>query len=506
MIIGLSIVFGIFVAICFYQRFLKKESKPIENKAITVLPYDEKVTVYPYVKGFEWGPSVSSLVIQVNEPVQQIDVNKGKIQTNRDNRTITKAYLSDGLGNPVKEPSQYITIELLTASSKKTGSPFVYDALKTFQNSWVKTYPIKISGVILTIYNQSYSLGFDGDCVNSFLTPQYDQFTNRSTYSGGYRNAFTKQEEKVSLELAAYEPAAIAGGERNPLIIWLHGAGEGGKDPSIVVYGNQVSALCEEPIQQYFKAGEQTGAYVLTLQCQTYWMDEGDGTNGLGSGDSRYTTILMDAIQDYVKKNPDVDKNRIYIGGCSNGGYMTLHMMLTYPGYFAAGFPICPGYSYYSFERKQNGAYAGFRIAREKDRSTPVIWFTKEKAEILKNQPLWFIQAANDRTLDPMNYALPIYQAILSEGATNCWFSYFENVIGTDFKGEEYLGHFSWIYAFHDQVKGVQEVKAVLDGTKNNHYGFQPNNESGGGNSLAKDTDTTYKSLYQWLNSQKKVQ
>lgn len=63
-------------------------------------------------------------------------------------------------------------------------------------------------------------------------------------------------------------------------------------------------------------------------------MDEGDGTNGVGAGVSRYTEILMDTIKDYVASNPDNDPSRIYLSGCSNGGYMTLNMAIQYPDYF----------------------------------------------------------------------------------------------------------------------------------------------------------------------------
>lgn len=62
--------------------------------------------------------------------------------------------------------------------------------------------------------------------------------------------------------------------------------------------GNEVVALAKDDIQLHFTAGKQTGAYVLAVQTPTYWMDEGDGTNGAGAGVSRYTELLMDTIKD----------------------------------------------------------------------------------------------------------------------------------------------------------------------------------------------------------------
>ena len=32
---------------------------------------------------------------------------------------------------------------------------------------------------------------------------------------------------------------------------------------------------------------------------------------------------------DFLKKHPEIDRDRIYVGGCSAGGYMTMNMMIT---------------------------------------------------------------------------------------------------------------------------------------------------------------------------------
>lgn len=67
----------------------------------------------------------------------------------------------------------------------------------------------------------------------------------------------------------------------------------------------------------------------------------GDNETGMADGTSLYTEGVMELIQEYVAGNDDIDTNRIYIGGCSNGGYMTNIMVRDYPDYFAACFPIC---------------------------------------------------------------------------------------------------------------------------------------------------------------------
>lgn len=112
--------------------------------------------------------------------------------------------------------------------------------------------------------------------------------------------------------------------------------GEGGTDPSIDLLANKVTVLADVPFQKCMNQ-----AYVLVPQCPTMWMDDGKGEYKSDTKDSIYTKSLFELIDSYVKENRDIDTNRIYIGGCSNGGYMTMEMLLHYPHYFAAAFPIC---------------------------------------------------------------------------------------------------------------------------------------------------------------------
>ena len=123
--------------------------------------------------------------------------------------------------------------------------------------------------------------------------------------------------------------------------------GEGGTDPTLVLLGNRVTALSEVTVQQYFP---ENGAAVLAPQCPTMWMDT-DGQQHwkdenvfASNGRSFYTEVLKGLIRKYLQLHPEIDRSRIYIGGCSNGGFMTLNMILAMPDTFAAAFPICPAY------------------------------------------------------------------------------------------------------------------------------------------------------------------
>lgn len=286
------------------------------------------------------------------------------------------------------------------------------------------------------------------------------------------------------------------------MLIWLHGQGEGGVDTDITLLGNEVVALARPEIQSHFSINDQKGLYVLAVQTPTYWMDEGDGTNGAGAGDSRYTEILMDIIKNYVASTPALDTNRIYLAGCSNGGYMTINLAISNPGYFAALVPQAAAYSYYQYERNADGSYVISPFSNSFIRKD-ALYFDEEKMLALKETPMWFIHAANDTIVNPKDYSLPIYRTLLDSGAENKWFSYFESVEGTDMQGVSYIGHLSWIYFFKDQVSGVQDASAIK--SAKDLSGFSPSNKGKGGTSTTKVSGKTYHNIFDWLNDQKKA-
>lgn len=462
------------------------------------------------VVGYEFGPAVPKVIVKLDGAVSGVSKDELTISTAGVERDVTEVYLSDENGERAKEAtSNYITIEMPvtfdTTTMSTNGSPFSY-SFETFQNTWVTDYQIDLNGLTLTSNEETIVLDYEGNVIENRISTDTARFEVRESFSGEYENPLTKETESLKLQYAAYEPSSLAEGEKNPLIIWLHGQGEGGTDTDITLLGNEVVALAREDIQSHFTAGDQTGAYVLAVQTPTYWMDEGDGTNGAGAGVSRYTDILMDCIEAYVASNSDIDTDRIYLSGGSNGGYMTLNLALHHPDYFAALVPQAAAYSYYSYERNEDGTYK--TVESEESLSgtamvkTDQVYFTEEKVETLKDIPIWFIHSAEDTVVDPTNYALPIYKALVDSGTQNKWFSYFESVEGTDMTGTTYMGHWSWIYFFNDEVTGVQEVSDITTAT--DLSGFKPSNATNGGSASAEVNGESYDNIFDWLNAQSK--
>ena len=390
------------------------------------------------VTGYDWGPAVNKIILKLNVPVTEWDfdasyftVRAGTNANPTTNRPITGAYVSDAQGNEVVGAGSYVTLELQVAQN--VGTPFTYNMTSGF-NSWTANYQ---HIVLLNKPLRGYSAWTITNDTSSGpfgrYTPESDRWQMASgTYSGSQYTTL--------YNWAWYTPPEAASSKR-PLIIWLHGAGEGGTDPRITLYGNKIVNLASDQIQSVFG-----GAYVLTPQAPTYWMNNGNNaytTNGF----SMYTESLMAMIDDFVKNTPNIDKERIYLSGCSNGGYMTNRMTATYPLYFAAAVPICSAMT-----------------------ST---WLTDAEINGVKHIPTYFVHAQNDTTARPATSSVLIYNRLIAAGAPNCHYFYPANV-------SPYMGHWSWVYWLNDQAACDADKQTALSnctGQCNGHTAMEWLNE-----------------------------
>ena len=423
------------------------------------------------VTGYEWGPAVNKILLEVNAEIGAFSKDTFVVTNNKTPREITDAYYSDEKGD-AKEDGEYIAIEMKVGYY--VGSPFTYDS-KTGHNLWAEEFVVEVSvaeGQSFTI-NGTEKTGSlaKKDMIDKRISPETDVF-EKGTVTG-YQTGKTDGDE-VTIQTAWYAPEFVTTDSvKNPLIIWIHGGGEGGTDIDIALLGNEVTALIRDEIQSQFTSeGGNSGAYVFTAQTPTAWMDSGTAQMD-GNKDSIYRDVLTKAIHDYVESNPDIDADRIYIGGCSNGGYMTMSLMVHDGDFYAAAYPVCEAY--------------GNTLLSDAD------------VEKLANKNIWFVQAINDGVVKPDVFAIPTYQRLLQAGAKNCWFSMFENVTGIDEDGKSYNGHWSWIRLFNNQVTGAQDPEKIMNATKEENYGFAPTNEGGG--TIAPQG---YQNIFAWLNAQSK--
>lgn len=107
-----------------------------------------------------------------------------------------------------------------------------------------------------------------------------------------------------------------------PLILFLHGAGECGKDLQLVCKHGIPKMIVEEGLSlpSYAIFPQCPGAYV--------WPD---------------LVIPLKALIDSVVSEYKIDKSRIHVTGLSMGGYGTWAMGRAFPNLFASLAPICGG-------------------------------------------------------------------------------------------------------------------------------------------------------------------
>lgn len=381
------------------------------------------------------GPYISKIVLDLEQEVTgSIDLETFQVYVTRKtipkeatseskiieegNRTIMEAYVSDAQGNRA-DAASYITLIMEVQPRLSIGSIINYAGNYNHTIEVLHTiYQIKDLDMGSTVLQNKV---FNDNGGNNILLA--DDFT--------YGISSNKT---LPLKYAEFRPKNDG---KNPLIIWLHGAGEGGENHLLPIIGNKVVNLASEDIQSYFG-----GAYVLVPQASTMWMDNGKGMY-TSDGSSKYTEALKDLVDEYLATHEGIDQERIYIGGCSNGGFMTMKMILTYPDFFTAAFPVCDAYA--------------------------DAWITEEQIRSIKDLPIWFTHAQNDEILKPIIYSEGTYLRLVKAGATNVHISLFDEVVDTtgqyvDAAGApyKYMGHFSWVYALDNQCILDYDQKPVF--------------------------------------------
>lgn len=435
------------------------------------------------VTGYEWGPAVSKLIVEFKGDVTGVKKETFAVTMGsgfgKATRTVSDAYSCDEKGNKVTTASKYVAIEMTTKYGE--ASPFNYDQTAQ-RNVWNDAISVTVkvnNGQKIKVGATEY---LDGDKFDYTVTANDRLVPQTATWQKD-KVEYKENGKDITLSRASWAPeGATTDSGKNPLVIWLHGGGEGGTDIDIALLGNEVTALTADNstnVQGYFKKDGLSGAYVLAVQSPTMWMDsKGDGdygnssANGTPTGEpqtSYYTEALWKAITTYVEGNSDIDTDRIYIGGCSNGGYMTMNLALEHGDYFAAYYPICQGY--------MSGNISDEMLAK------------------LKDLNMWFLLSEKDNTLKPDKYTLPLYYRLLQKGAENIHLTYKPNVTGVDDPNPSsgwgtpgfYDGHWSWIYAFND------DVKTEIDNSKVTSQ-----------NDLTAANCTKAGNMWEWIAAQKK--
>lgn len=130
-----------------------------------------------------------------------------------------------------------------------------------------------------------------------------------------------------------------------PLVLFLHGAGERGKDNERQLTHGSTLFLNKSTRDSF-------PAIVVFPQCPEgeYWAnvdiqqtDSGRVFNFIDGGEPTRPMKLLLELLDHLEKKEHINPQRMYVGGLSMGGMGTFELLSRRPKTFVAAFPICGG-------------------------------------------------------------------------------------------------------------------------------------------------------------------
>lgn len=176
-------------------------------------------------------------------------------------------------------------------------------------------YDSSMTGVFSVVCDKYPELNFTSSNVNEIKTQTVDKFENL-TYVGT---------NGVKIPYRLYSANT---GKPEPLVIWMHGAGEVGTDNIKPVTANRGAvAFAESEYTTNVMAAQYPYKYSVELT-DTELKDMRD---------------FFDAYEELINKliaEGKVDSNRIYLTGASMGGGLTLRFLLEKPNLFTASVAI----------------------------------------------------------------------------------------------------------------------------------------------------------------------
>jgi predicted peptidase len=191
-----------------------------------------------------------------------------------------------------------------------------------------------------------------------------------------------------------------------PLIIFLHGSGERGKDNEAQLKWGVMNFATDQMMSTH-------QAIVIAPQCpeKQSWSNfsrtDKPREARLMDTPSKPMDLVIQLIKKMIRELP-VDAGRIYITGLSMGGFGTFDAIERYPDLFAAAVPVCGG--------------GDISLA----------------ASIVK-MPIWIFHGSEDASVNP-EYSLSMVEALTQAGGHPGYTQYPET------------GHFSWLAAYSDPM------------------------------------------------------
>lgn len=173
--------------------------------------------------------------------------------------------------------------------------------------------------------------------------------------------------EAKSIDYRLMSPEADRPGEKYPLVLFLHGAGERGSD-------NVKQLLYLPEVLSREENRERYACYALVPQCpdNRRWVEvPWDAVETTPQGDASPAMRLVLEMLDEVLHAWPIDPQRVYLTGMSMGGYGAWDLASRRPATFAALAPLCGG-----GDEAQAGKFKSlpiWAVHGEKDAAVPAV-------------------------------------------------------------------------------------------------------------------------------------
>lgn len=180
-------------------------------------------------------------------------------------------------------------------------------------------------------------------------------------------------------------------GTNDTLIVWFHGNGEGDYIYNGVANGNNVAQMLANRGTVAWTTDEAKAVFgdatVMAFQAPDTWYY---------AQKDKLLEKAYNEIQDVIKAN-GINAEKVYVSGCSAGGYMTTRMIIAYPELFKAAMINCPALD----------------VADKRGGETPT---DEELASIKKSKTaIWLVQGETDSSVATEECSKRMF-GILTEG------------------------------------------------------------------------------------------